>query len=337
MNILFLTQSGPDLPSVRFRVLPFVERARQQGHTADWKRIPKAFHKRIAFFLSIPKGTVIIIQKKLLTGFQLSILKNRSLALVFDFDDALWTSHPSSSAGPRRDKSEKRDAALLENICSKVDLVIAGNNYLRDRIKSFNPNIEIIPTPLDTDKYVPSESRLENKKIIVGWMGTSCNLFFLPEVFKELADKMREPNLYVVSDKPLPPSIADLADFEKWSGEAEVQQLQKMDVGLMPLTDDEYTRGKCGFKILQYMACGAVPLASDVGFNREIIEHGINGFLIKEQSEWGKYVNLLTVDPDLRCKMAKEARKTVVDRFSLAPLADKMLARIETIIPKKPY
>ncbi|OEU68718.1 MAG: group 1 glycosyl transferase [Desulfovibrio sp. S3730MH75] len=333
MNILFLTQSGPNLPSVRFRVLPFVERAKQAGHTADWKRIPKAFHKRIAFFLSIPRDTVIIIQKKLLTGFQLSILKRRSLALVFDFDDALWTSHPSSPAGPKRDKSEKRDAALLENICTKVDLVIAGNNYLRDRIKSFNPNIEIIPTPLDTDKYVPSEPCIENKKAVIGWMGTSCNLFFLPEVFRDLADKTGESNLYVVSDKPLSPSIADLADFEKWSGDGEIQQLQKMAIGLMPLTDDEYTRGKCGFKILQYMACGTVPLASDVGFNREIIEHGVNGFLIKEQSEWKKYVDLLIADPDLRTKMAKEARKTVVDRFSLAPIADKMLARIEKIIP----
>ncbi len=336
MNILFLTQSGPDLPSVRFRVLPFVQRAKQAGHTADWKRIPKAFHKRIAFFLSIPRDTVIIIQKKLLTGFQLSILKRKSSALVFDFDDALWTSHPSSPAGPRRDKSEKRDAALLENICSKVDLVIAGNNYLRDRIKNFNPNIEIIPTPLDTDKYVPAEPRLGNKKLVVGWMGTSCNLFFLPEVFKELTDKTGQSNLYVVSDKPLPQNIADLAVFEKWSGEGEVQQLQKMDIGLMPLTDDEYTRGKCGFKILQYMACGAVPLASDVGFNREIIEHGVNGFLIKEPSEWKKYVDLLATDPDLRSKMAKEARKTVVEHFSLVPLADKMLARIEKIIPQTP-
>ncbi|WP_291330257.1 glycosyltransferase family 4 protein [Desulfovibrio sp. UCD-KL4C] len=331
MNILFITQSGPDLPSVRFRVLPFVEHARKEGHNVDWKRIPKAFHKRLAFFLTIPRNTIVILQKKLLTGFQLALLKSRSSTLVFDFDDALWTSHPSVPIGPKRDRTDNRNAVLLKKTCLKADLIVAGNNYLSNYIKSFNQEIEIIPTPLDTDKYHPPETRDKEKTPIVGWMGTSCNLFFLPDVLKSLSAKVPPSRISIISDKPLPKNIAGLAEFEKWSGENEVKQLQNIDIGLMPLTDDDYTKGKCGFKLLQYMACGAVPLASNVGFNVEIIEHGVNGFLINNHDEWAKYVELLSNDSYLRHAMAKKARETVEEKFSLIPLAKKLWARLEKI------
>lgn len=329
MQIIYLTQSGPDLPSVRFRVLPFVTHAQNCGHKACWKRIPKAIHKRLAFVMGLPTGCIIVIQKKLLSGLPLAILKKKASLLVFDFDDALWTSHPSVPDSSKKIKDEIKNSKLLQKICAEVDLVIAGNNYLAKKIENAAKDILIAPTPLDTDKYTPAESPATRNIPRVGWMGTSCNLFFLPRVFKAITTKLPNTELYVVSDKPLPKELAPMATFEKWEGEHELHQLRKMDIGLMPLTDDEYTRGKCGFKILQYMACGVVPIASDVGFNREIIVHGQNGFLINE-GEWAKYVEKLATDHGLIKKMANEARKSVVEKFSLDAIANRVWKKLES-------
>lgn len=333
LKIIYLTQSGPDLPSVRFRVLPFVKQAQKNGHEACWKRIPKAAHKRLLFFLNLEKGSIIIIQKKLLSNFFINLLKKKASLLVFDFDDALWTSHPSVPASPERDKEEEKNSRLLMQVCANVDLVIAGNNYLADKIKSVAKDIIIIPTPLDTDVYTPARKK-EQKAPVVGWMGTSCNLFFLPKVFRKIKEHFSQTHLYVVSDKPLPDEIAPLAEFEKWSGDKEISQLRKMDIGLMPLTDDDYTRGKCGFKLLQYMSCGVVPLASDVGFNRDIITHGKNGFLIKDD-EWHEYVERLSTNENLRNDLAVTARKTVVENFSLKALADRLWLKLDSSLSQK--
>ena len=109
-----------------------------------------------------------------------------------------------------------------------------------------------------------------------------------------------------------------------WSPDKEISQLQAMDIGLMPLEDSEYSRGKCGFKILQYMACGAVPVASDVGFNAEIIEHGIDGFLVRKPEDWKRHVMRLAEDEKLRANMAEAARRKVVSEFDLKAVANSL-------------
>ena len=319
LDLLFLTQSGDTLPSVRFRVLPMVVKALEAGLSAGHRRIPKTLAGRLPFYLSVPRSRVAVVQKRLLSPWELALLRRRCKLLAFDFDDALWTSHPNVPRGAARAAREKRDLARLETVCKAVDLVVAGNGYLAGKVRPWARRVEILPTPLDIGAYVPGQAtgNAEESKMTVGWMGTACNLFFLPEVLESLrplADRIRP---MVVSDGKCTLVSEMGGDCVAWTPEREIELLQAMDVGLMPLTDDDYTRGKCGFKLLQYMACGAVPVASPVGMNTDIIEHEKNGLLADSPEAFAEAVERLAADPVLRQILAAEARRTVVERFSL--------------------
>ncbi len=321
-RIIFLAQAGEDLPSVRFRVLPYVQLGQDMGWDVTTKRIPKSFFQRLGFFAKLGSYDAIVIQKKLFSSFEPFLLKHKCRKLVFDFDDALWTFHPSTAPGPKRDARSAKDSKRFSRQCGQVDTVIAGNSYLAERAVNNAKQIEIIPTPLDTDKYVPGEFNPNRSR--VGWMGTSSNLFFIDDVLQGLHAVLESDPGLVISNKVYEGKGAKLVHYQDWSADLEVEQLQSIDIGLMPLTDDEYTRGKCGFKLLQYMACGAVPVASAVGFNKEIIEDGRDGFLVTSPEQWLEKVSLLKSDSSLRERMRNAAREKVVSRFSLKIASEKL-------------
>lgn len=319
LDVLFLTPSGETLPSVRFRVLPFVEAGRETGLAIGWRRAPKAIHKRLLFLLTLPRARVIVIQQKLFAPFELALIRRRCQRLAYDVDDALWALHPAEIGQPGMAEKSAKIARRFAETCARVDLVVAGNNYLAERAREHQPNIFILPTLIDTRKYTPAPPDAANvPPFRVGWMGTSGNLWFLPEVLRELAPHQDGLDIRVVADKPYQGELEELVRFERWSPTLEPDQLRGFQCGLMPLTDDEYTRGKCGFKILQYMATGVVPIASAVGFNKEIIHHGMDGFLVRQPGDWAKYILRLASDQDLLERMAWAARQTAEQRFSLA-------------------
>ena len=325
LDLLYLTQSGDTLPSVRFRVLPMIAKARAAGLAASHVRVPKTLAGRLFFYWFLPKSRVTVVQKRLLSPRELSLVRRRTHLLAFDFDDALWTSHPNVPPSAERDARQARDLVRLETVCRSVDLVVAGNATLAAKVRPWARRVEVLPTPLDTGIYVPDpgERSVENEKItggpkiIVGWMGTSCNLYFLPEVLESLRPLTDRVMPVVVSDGKCT-LVQELGGIcEAWTPDNELPWLQRMDVGLMPLTDDDYTRGKCGFKLLQYMACGAVPVASPVGMNTDIIRDGENGLLADSPEAFAQAVHRLADNPALREVLAAEARRTVVARYSL--------------------
>ncbi len=326
-SVLFLTQSGETLPSVRFRVLPFIEAGRAAGLDIGWRRIPKSFLKRLPFLLFLPERDVIVIQKKLFSGFELSLIRRRCRKLVFDFDETLWATRPGERDSAAARRRVRKAAARFAAVLPRVDAVIACNRFLADEAVKHRVDVSVIPTPIDTDVYVPPSERRPRPdgRVEVGWMGTEANLFFLPEIFQSLARHSGELHCNVVADRKFTEKYPTAQDFQLWDPQSEVERLQAMDIGLMPLTDDPYTHGKCGFKILQYMACGAVTVASDVGFNREIVEHGADGFLVQRPEDWERYVLMLARDHDLRSRMAGAARAKVEREFSLKALGDRFL------------
>lgn len=323
LDILFLTPSGEHLPSVRFRVLPFVERWRKEGLAADWLRIPKAIQRRLALFWTMPRARAIVVQQKLLSGLELALLRRKCDRLAYDFDDALWTVPSNIPSGEKRDRKAARAARRFAGQCRRADVLIAGNAYLADKAREYADNVHVVPTGLDVTRYTP-DRRAEHPVPVVGWMGTHGNQFFLPQVLDVLAPHLSRFLFLVVSDQPYGGPQADHVSFERWDAEREPDQLRSMDIGLMPLTDDEYTRGKCGFKMLQYMACGAAPVASAVGVNAEILTHGENGLLVRTPEEWGAQVLRLVDDPRLRQRLARNARQTVERDFGLDVVADRL-------------
>jgi glycosyltransferase involved in cell wall biosynthesis len=327
LDILYLTPAGATLPSVRFRVLPFVRIGRERGLSVDWLRIPKGHLARLPFLLGLPRADTMIIQQKLLSVPELWLVGRKCRQLVLDFDDAVWTVHPQEAATDRGRARKAKLGRRFEAACRRIDLAVAGNGYLANRASACARSVAVIPTPIDTAAYVPRPAGAPGGEVVVGWMGTSGNYFFLESILPSLAPLPGNVRLLLVSDRPPPEGLRGLAGYERWDGAREAAQLQSMDIGLMPLTDDEYTRGKCGFKILQYMACGVVPVASAVGFNKDIVTHGVDGFLVEAgggPEEWRKYVALLAGDAGLRRGMAEAARRTVEARFGLGQAADRL-------------
>ncbi|MDR3640019.1 MAG: glycosyltransferase family 4 protein [Humidesulfovibrio sp.] len=325
LDVLFLTPSGADLPSVRFRVLPFVELGLRQGLVVDWRRAPKAIHQRLLFLLTLPAARVIIIQQKLFAPWELQLIRQRCQTLVYDVDDALWALHPADVDRPGSAAKAAKIKARFAHTCRSVDLVIAGNDYLAEHARAHQQNIFVLPTLLDTDKYTPPPPDASGiGRFRVGWMGTSGNLYFLPEVLRQLAPHRDRLEIRVVSDAPYGGELHDMVRFERWSPVLEPDQLRGFEAGLMPLSDDEYTRGKCGFKILQYMAVGAVPVASAVGFNTQLLTHGHDGLLVRQPFDWAEHILRLADDRELLERMSANARLTVVQRFSLNNMAPRL-------------
>jgi len=321
MKILFLT-SRKDTPSFKFRVMQFIPYLEEHGWQVNITEIPRSIFKRILLFNRIQGYNVIFIQRKLLSNLELNILKKKG-KLCYDFDDALM--YKDSSCGARMSwRRNKR----FKNTVRNVDLVIAGNDYLKSKAELYTKNIKIIPTIINTEKYIPNYKY--KKEIYLGWIGSKSTLPYLDNL-KEILESVLNTNinvkLKIVCDNFSEINIHG-AILKKWDNISEIKDLQSFDIGLMPLSDDFWTRGKCGFKLIQYMAVGIPVICSPVGVNKKLVSHGKNGFLAENEQLWIQYINELIEKPNLRNKMGKSGREFIEEQYSLnywAPKFEQLL------------
>jgi glycosyltransferase involved in cell wall biosynthesis len=324
-NILWLTQGSDTLPSVRFRVLPIAKEIINLGINVKINRYPKTAGQRCIFLINSlflkQNYDACIIQKRLLTRLEIFILRKIAKKIIFDFDDAVWTDQKESSF-PGSGKKWNQ----FQYTTSAVDLVIAGNKYLADAIGRNIPKF-ISPTPIDTHIYSPKKTYDSASEPIIGWMGTSS---YIPgtESAIRILRTISKRKIRIISNASPEERLLNDVEFIRWSPENELSQLQDISIGIMPLPDDGYTRGKCGFKLLQYMSCKVVPIASAIGFNREVITHGVDGFLVENENQWAEYAKLLINDEKLRRKMANSARNTVESRFDIRNITSTLLSHI---------
>lgn len=263
----------------------------------------------------------VFIQKKLFSPFELFWVRLFSQRIVFDFDDAIM--YKDRPASPLQQKRQKRRFAATVR---KADLVIAGNDYLRDAAFPYNEKTTLIPTVLDMNRYTrknPDEK--EGKDIVLGWIGSRGTLKYLQYIapaLEEIGRKWPNLKLKIVADDFF--SLTDMGVIRKnWSSQDEIADLHSFDIGLMPLVDDLWTRGKCGFKLLQCMAVGMPVVCSPVGVNTEIVSDGIEGFWASTHEEWVDRLDKLIEDRSLRFAMGEKGREKVEKHFSLeanAPL-----------------
>ena len=320
-KIIYLVASGDTQPSVRYRVLPFIEKGRERGLDIDRIRIPKAIHKRLFFLLTLPKCHAFIIQSKLFAPWELKLIKRKCDLLVFDFDDAVWALPPHDLQTSSRQRDQRKYQRRFTAQCAAADLCVCGNSFLAERAGEHQSNVRIMPTGLDLEFYKPGTEPHEG--FTVGWIGTAGNFVYVEMVLEEMRRSGKVHDLYVVSSEPYQGPLHEKVFWDKWTPN-DVVNINRMDVGLMPLYDNEYTRGKCGGKALCYMACGVVPIVSAVGANNDIIEHGKDGFLVRRPEEWSEYITLLRQDPELRLRMGRAARQKMIDHYSVQTLADRL-------------
>lgn len=252
-------------------------------------------------------------------------LRRSARRVVFDFDDAIWL--PATSAANRIArwlKSPGKTASTLR-LC---DRVIAGNAYLASYARKHNPNVTIIPTTIDTDLYTP-ERREWNATVTVGWSGSATTAAYLDEIVEPLLRLQRDFGvcLLTIGAPGWRPQGLEL-EARPWSSATEVPLLRRIDVGLMPLSDDPWSRGKCGLKALQYMALEAVAVVSPVGVNTEIVRDDVNGFHAGSGDEWYRAVAACIAHPERRVSLGRAARAIVEERYSVRANRERWLAAL---------
>lgn len=235
--------------------------------------------------------------------------------IVYDFDDAIWLQpEEKTSTFSRWVKAYYK----VKKICSWSNTVVTGNQYLATYARRFSDRVVVIPTVVDTDNHFVPAPYTPSSKITIGWTGSHTTLPYLEAlgpVLRKLQKKF-DFELVVIANKP--PEFQHLAfRFVPWSEETEVVALNKIDIGIMPLPDDEWTKGKCGFKAIQYMALAKPVVVSSVGVNNQIVEHGVNGFLSTTEEEWENHLSFLLQNPDKGKEMGRAARFKIDQNYSL--------------------
>lgn len=250
--------------------------------------------------------------------------------IVFDYDDAIWLMDVSDNN--RAFRWIKRPSKVA-TIIKKSSIIFAGNAYLADYAKKHNQNVAVIPTTIDTDYYKRVAIKKAENTICIGWTGSATTLkhFELAIPFlKIIKHKYPQVIIHLISDVPFITDELEIV-FIKWNRTQEVADLCYFDIGIMPLPNDAWAKGKCGFKGLQYMALEIPAIMSPVGVNTEIIKHGENGFLADTVSEWITYLSLLIEDKNLRDKLGKAGRKTIEDTYSFHSQKNRYLQLLQNL------
>ncbi len=265
------------------------------------------------------------------TYFEKAFSKSRA-KLIYDFDDAIWMNDTSNA---NKMFSWMKKPSKISKSISYCDLVFAGNNYLREYALQFNSNVVVIPTTIDTEEYVRVRTDKRLEQIVIGWSGsiTTIKHFelaipFLTEIKRIYGDQI---SIKVIGDSRYRNDDLGIVGIE-WSRADEVLELSTIDIGIMPLPDDPWARGKCGLKGLQYMALEIPTIMSPVGVNSDIITDGENGFLASTKEEWIEKLSKLIDSAQLRVKMGNEARKTVVSGYSVHAIRNQYLQWFKSLV-----
>lgn len=254
-------------------------------------------------------------------------------ALVFDFDDAIWIHVISAS---NRWASSLKFAHKTREIVGLADLVLAGNPYLADFARDHRARrVEVIPTTIDTAYHVPNpHPRPADAPVCIGWTGSFSTLVHLEGAVRPLR-RIQERygdrvTLRVIGDGSYRNEALGLTGLP-WRLDTEIQDLWPIDIGIMPLPDDEWARGKCAFKGLQYMALAIPTVMSPVGVNTDIVVHGENGFLASTEDEWVDRLSQLIEDAELRRRMGAAGRQTIIDGYSVLSQRDRYLSLFRSL------
>jgi glycosyltransferase involved in cell wall biosynthesis len=254
-------------------------------------------------------------------------LKSFSGPIVYDYDDAMFL--------PQR--LGRGVLARIENLETPREVmalsavVFAGNQFLADYARPHAKRVVVLPTCVDAGRFKPAEPAGRRDRCVVGWIGSHSTVKYLKSILPALervADKHKF-ELYVVGGStPLHAEGFPIVQVP-WSLQREVVDFQRCDIGIYPLWNDPWTHGKCGFKGIQFMACGVPIVASLVGMNREIVEDGMNGFLASSEEDWVERLGLLLSDQALRQRFGEAGRRTVEERYSLLANAPRLVGSLQ--------
>lgn len=248
--------------------------------------------------------------------------------LLYDFDDAVFLTNTSEA---NRYLAALKFPWKTDWIIARADQVTAGNEYLAAHARTLNRSVQVIPTAVDTEVFVPRAGRRDGEAPpVIGWIGTPTTAPYLRMLGEPLLALARQQTFTLRVSGGRADSMAPQIRVEHlpWSLDQEVTLFSTCDIGVYPMPDDEWARGKSGFKAIQFMACAVPVVASPVGINAEIIEHGVNGFLASTPDEWTRTLGMLIADPALRQRIGAAGRRTIEARYSIRVNAPRIAAAL---------
>ena len=352
-RVLLLTKYARNGASSRYRTfqyLPWLEQAgihcqvmplfdeaylahRYQTGRGRMRDILRAFLRRLIALFTARRFDLVVVEYEVLP--YLPALPERWLRwsgvpYVVDYDDALFHRYDQHKSWWVRKLLGNKIARVMRG----AHLVTAGNAYLADYARRAGaPRVAIIPTVIDLERYPPPHVKLpSDTPFTIGWIGSPSTAKYLQAIAPALAEVCAGGKglVRLIGTGPVDlPGVP--VEVLPWDEASEVDELKRFDVGIMPLPDEPWERGKCGFKLIQYMACGLPVVASPVGVNREIVEQGVNGYLAETPAEWIQALNALLRDAGLRQRMGMAGRKRVEQKYSLQVTGPRLAALLKSV------
>jgi len=325
--IPWLEKNGMEC-SLRWIINPEDEAAFYKGNLfAKGIVFLKATLRLISICMRIHKPDAIFIQREVYflgTSFFEKWLSKKA-PLIYDFDDSIWMPNISES---NKHLAFLKNPKKTEEIIKLSKTIIVGNRFLADYAEQFHKNVVIIPTVVDIEKYIPNPNPISKETITIGWSGSHTTVAHFKKilpVLELLKQKYKERIDFIVIGDPhfeyLPLDIKG----KPWCAAHEIEDLYQIDIGIMPLPDDAWSKGKCGFKAIQYMALGIPTVMSPVGVNPEVADFGSAALLATTEAEWLDALSQLIENPALRQQMGTAARSHIVKNYSLQANAEKYL------------
>lgn len=314
--IPFFQQNGIDCDIFPFFNDQYLKEIYEKKPVNKWN-ILKSYFKCFLKLARVGNYDAVIVEKELfpfLPAIGEWWLKLLKIPYIADYDDAIFHNydlHPNKLI-------KYFLSGKIKYVMRHSEQVVAGNSYLQQySIMSGAKKTVLIPTVIDIDKY-PIKEHYSSEKVVIGWIGSPTSLKYLKALQPVLKELGSEYNiqLHIVGGK----SLIGLDGYEsliEWTETMETKLVQQFDIGIMPLENNAWERGKCGYKLIQYMGCALPVVGSPVGVNDELIEEGINGFKPRNFYEWKLALEQLIVDSDMRSKMGKAGRKLVEEKYSL--------------------
>jgi glycosyltransferase involved in cell wall biosynthesis len=328
MRIIFLTHSSDQ--GHRFRVEQYFPYLIAHQVEPKWQPLSGSWKERLILYRQLPFFDVVCIQRRLLSPFEFYWIRKKSSKVLFDLDDAVMY---RSSSSPRPHSLSRW--LKFRWMVKGSDVVTVGNQFLKSQVLKVDPEkkIFVIPTSIDTNLY-PRKKKISNhEEIILGWIGTKGNLKYLKKlepVFESIRQRFPRVKLKIVSndfyDSPYLPVVK-----KPWKLEDENEDLISFDIGLMPLDDDLWSKGKCGLKIIQYLSVGVPVVCTPVGINPDIVQDGENGFWATNHQEWVERLSNLIQNQELRYQMGLKGIETVEREYSLRVTSEKFFQVLESL------
>jgi glycosyltransferase involved in cell wall biosynthesis len=350
LKLLALTE-GPDHVCYRYRVAPFARALARAGWQIDVQPLAQGPLARWRQLLTAGSADVVLLQRKLLPWWQLRVLRRSARKLIYDFDDAVYH---RDSYHPKGIDNWQRMLSFWMTVYA-ADVVFAGNQFLFDQAAAFvgAKRVLFFPTCVEPRKYSTAiHVRRDTTRLI--WIGQRSTLPCLYEMHEQLRaaaelstsvgnategvpyrQESSHVELRVVSDVFPQLDGVNVVPI-KWCSATEAAELAAADIGVSWLPDDRWSRGKCGLKVLQYMAAGLPVIANRVGVHGEMIVDGVTGFLADTLQEWAAAVHRLSADTTLRTRMGTAARQRVEERYSVERWEDRFADAIESVAGPPP-